>query len=394
MLTFTEELLLLLDNQDDVFLPAEKNTINAALAGAVLMDLAFTGRIDTDLDTLFVCDRKPVGISMLDSVLARIDARAKPADTQAWIKELAAAESPEIREQALANLGKRGLIKKNRIKLLWFGRSRTYSTINENEKQSVKQRIRDVLFSNDIPDPRDIALVCLVYACNLLADLFTKEELKNIRPRIKQLLVMDLIGREVTRAVVDIERSILKAKRARPVRLQKYLLSFSIVGGIVAMFTLLAPRVQIPDQFGPFLFELLWLDPIWQQWTGYLLLGFSAVGLLIAFISKKRWFARLGGSILGKIVHVGLAIGCVLILFAHTGFRLGANLNAALMFCYLATLISGAFAGILIGGGTRLRKMGFKPPKRIRLAVPKLHRFTLFPMPALLVIHILIVYLY
>ena len=82
----------------------------------------------------------------------------------------------------------------------------------------------------------------------------------------------------------------------------------------------------------------------------------------------------------------------MLLLFGHTGFRLGANLNAALMGCYVAALISGALAGISIHGASRLRSMGMTP--RLRAVPMRLHVVALFPLPALLVLHILVVYLY
>ena len=53
MLTFTEEiLLLLLGEEDGVFLPVNSSAFECALAGATLMDLAFALRIDTDLESL------------------------------------------------------------------------------------------------------------------------------------------------------------------------------------------------------------------------------------------------------------------------------------------------------------------------------------------------------
>ena len=52
MPTFSEEMLvLLLDDELGTLAPIPRTNIECALAGAVLMDLAFANRIDTDLDT-------------------------------------------------------------------------------------------------------------------------------------------------------------------------------------------------------------------------------------------------------------------------------------------------------------------------------------------------------
>ena len=54
-----------------------------------------------------------------------------------------------------------------------------------------------VLFSGDIPDPRDIALICIADACGVLKTVFGDKELDEVSPRLEQLRKMDLIGREL-----------------------------------------------------------------------------------------------------------------------------------------------------------------------------------------------------
>ena len=66
MLTFTEEIiLLLLGEEDGAFLPVNSNAFECALAGATLMDLAFALRIDTDLESLIVLNENPTGITRI-----------------------------------------------------------------------------------------------------------------------------------------------------------------------------------------------------------------------------------------------------------------------------------------------------------------------------------------
>ena len=73
MLTCSEEaLLLLIDEEEGIFQSVGKNTLELAMAGAVLMDLAFADRIDTDLERMMIIDRAPTGDPLLDDVLDRI----------------------------------------------------------------------------------------------------------------------------------------------------------------------------------------------------------------------------------------------------------------------------------------------------------------------------------
>ena len=393
MLTFAEELILLLTDEDGVLLPIRKDAFECALAGAVLMDLAFVWRIDTDPRALVVTDRTPTGNPMLDRILAEIAARAETADTRTWIRDLSIDEADAIREQALA--GPRGARRPGAAgRDVSRGSSAPLATPRSMARrcERIRLRIGNVLHSDGIPDPRDVALISLLDACDIIPDLFPAREIERCRSRIEQLRRMDLIGREVAGAIADIERTLALAVRSRSARFRRLLLNLSVAGALAAVATLVAPRVPIPDRFGPTFFELLWFDGVWRQWSGYVLLGFSGAGLVAALRMKARPVLRSGASIRWRLAHVGFGLCCVLLLFGHTGFRLGANLNAALMGCYVAALISGALAGISSHGASLLRRMGMTP--RLRVVPMRLHVVALFPLPALLIIHLLVVYLY
>ena len=198
MLTFAEQtLLLLLDDEREDFLPIGKYTLTRTLAGSVLLDLAMANRIDTDLESLFVVDSTPTGNSVLDSVLKRLADSTTGISTITWIEILSEELGNRIRECALENLVERGLVKVREGRKLWFSRSQRYSKIDLRADRETKLRIMNVLFSEEIPDPHDIGLVCLAEACGILRTIFSEGELQRIRPRIKQIQKMELIGREL-----------------------------------------------------------------------------------------------------------------------------------------------------------------------------------------------------
>ena len=392
MLTFAEELILLLHDEDGAPLPIQEDALACALAGAVLMDLAFAYRIDTDLQALVVTDQAPTGDAVLDRLLAKIAARLEAADTRTWIRELSVDEAAAIQEEVLSGLVERGVLTPQVGNFPWTLQAPRHPMVDDEAAGGVSRRIQAVLHSDDIPDPRDIALIALLDACDLLADIFPAQEMEQCRARIEQLRQMDLIGRELAGAIADIEHRIIAVLRARSARFRRLLLHLSVGGGLGAAAALLVPRIPVPGRFGPSLLQSLWFDELWQQWSGYLLLGFSGLGLLAILLLRARTVARLGGGHWWRLAHVGFGLGCVLLLFAHTGLRLGANLNAALMACYLAALAFGALAGIATNGAPQLRGMGATP--KLRTVLMRLHRGALYPLPALLAIHVLIVYLY
>lgn len=217
MLTFAEEILLLmLDDEDGTFLPVRESTVEYVLAGAVLMDLAFANRIDTDPKQLVVLDKTPTGNPMLDQAFAHIAKSDEVKDAKSWVETLSRHEAASIREQALASLIERGILEARDEKFLWVFRSRRYPAIDGRAEREAKLRITGVLLSEDAPDPRDVAMICLVDACNILRDIFSDREIDRVSPRIEQLRKMDLIGREVGGAIAEIERSIMMAMAQAP----------------------------------------------------------------------------------------------------------------------------------------------------------------------------------
>ena len=215
MLTFAEEIvLLLLDDRSGEFVPVPPWSRKCALAGAVLMDLALHGRIDTDLRKLAVVDRSPTGDDLLDPVLAAIVAEVETYDARHWVERMAEERSDAIQSQALARLVKRGILESEGGRLLFVFRARRYPVIDGKAEREVKLRIMRVLFSDDIPSPRDIVIICLADACRIFGRIMTEAEAERARERIDVVRRMDLIGQAVSSAVRDLEQSVESMARA------------------------------------------------------------------------------------------------------------------------------------------------------------------------------------
>ena len=210
MLRFAEEIILLLLNDDDGrFARVPNVSLDYALAGGVLMDLALEDRIDTDLEKLVVLDATPTGDSLLDPTLAEIAGGAGN-DARYWV-ERAAVRSDSLREEVLARLVVQGILERVEDRFLWVFESRRYPTIDGEAQREVKLRITGVLFSDEIPDPRDIVIICLADACGIFKSIFTSHELERISPRIDQVRKLDLIGQAMTQAIQDIEMTLVSS---------------------------------------------------------------------------------------------------------------------------------------------------------------------------------------
>ena len=210
MLRFAEELLLLLLKEEPGEAAVAETNLGYALAGAVLMDLAIEGRIDTDLQRLALVDRTPLDDDLLDPALEAIAAAASPHDAEHWVRHLAG-DARRIEEGALARLREMGILQADEAGVRLSSRTaltRQYpahegSLAGEGEhaEQEVRLRIMRILFSEDIPAPRDIVIICLANACGFFDRALSKEERAECAARLDVVQRLDLIGQAVAKAV-------------------------------------------------------------------------------------------------------------------------------------------------------------------------------------------------
>ena len=189
----------MLDREGRDFAAAERPEVARALAGAVLMDLALESRIDTDLHELVLLDATPTGDILLDPVLAEIAASERNHDAGYWVERVKDG-AREIQNAAVARLIQRGMLRRVGRFLRTAG-ARARPVVDHPANREIRGRIMRLVFGNDLPDPRDVVVICLCDVCGLFDHLLTRDELERVRPRIELLGRMDLIGQAVAALV-------------------------------------------------------------------------------------------------------------------------------------------------------------------------------------------------
>ena len=206
MLSLAEELLLLaLDDEKGVII--DRTPIKYGFIGAILMDLALTKKIDTDLENLMVINTSPTEDDILNDILAKITQSPTVKTVAYWIITLSQ-HSRNIEEKLLDRLIQKGILRKEEHKILWVFAHRRYPIQDDREEKEVKTRVREVVLSDMIPDPRDIVLISLIKTCYLVDEIFSREEIDNVQKRIEQIARMDLIGQTLSRIVDSITQAI------------------------------------------------------------------------------------------------------------------------------------------------------------------------------------------
>jgi nitrite reductase (NADH) large subunit len=130
--------------------------------------------------------------------------------------------------------------------------------------------------------------------------------------------------------------------------------------------------------------DLLWRDSLFKQISGFTLLGLSVLVSLISLRKRLTKF-NLGQYFSWRWLHILTGVMIVATLIAHTGMRLGYNLNGYLMLCMIALLFAGSIGGAVIGLQHKLPRRYVGPLKELSLWS---HILLLWPLPVLLGFHV------
>lgn len=134
--------------------------------------------------------------------------------------------------------------------------------------------------------------------------------------------------------------------------------------------------------------DRLWTDTFTRQVTGFTVLGISLSSLIFSLRKRLKRFT-LGGFGWWRAVHATIGVLTLVALVTHTGFRLGQNLNRVLMFNFLALALLGALAG----GVTALEnRLDGPAARRLRACWTWSHILLVWPLPVLIVFHVLASY--
>ena len=257
-LSLPEELVLMLLNEENGYFHQVPGwDLNCAVVGAVLAELSLRSRIDTDMESLFLLDPTETGNPALDPILEEIADDRVQHNAQYWIERLAP-HAESIIDSTLDRLVDLRILEHHDGDYWTLARAKGRAELFNGAAggggvQFVRTRISQAIFNNEIPDPRDVIIICLVNTCDVFRFMFPLDD--EAEKRIEFICNMDLLGRSIAAAVSHnlagpmLRRSAL-TKKIPVVPLRKLLLSPHIRNGNVpALFADLA------KEYGP-VFEL------------------------------------------------------------------------------------------------------------------------------------------
>lgn len=250
---------------------------------------------------------------------------------------------------------------------------RTGRIWSEEAARNVAMWPAEALVCNCVGIRRGALSAACASGCKTVEQLADKTKASTVCGSCKPLLA-ELVGQQASFAPV----------RGNGLLITVALLALLLVSAIILLKPIaFSSTVQVQT-----LADRLWADTFTRQVTGFVVLGISLLSLVFSLRKRIKRFT-FGGFGWWRAVHATIGVLTLLALVTHTGFRMGQNLNRVLMLNFLALALLGALAGAVTALENRLDGPA---ARRLRALWTWSHILLVWPLPVLLVFHVLASY--
>lgn len=136
--------------------------------------------------------------------------------------------------------------------------------------------------------------------------------------------------------------------------------------------------------------EFFLRDSQMRQYTGFTLMGLAVLSMLVSARKRIKKFSK-GKFNSWRVFHGLLGGLCLFMLWLHTGFDLGSNINSLLMTNFLALAALGATTTLVL---SLVNRLPITTNNQLRKYTTWGHVVLFWPLPALLGLHVLSVYFF
>ncbi|HYH31961.1 MAG TPA: GPP34 family phosphoprotein [Pseudonocardia sp.] len=211
MTPLTEDLVLLLLHPERGRAVVDGTSLDRAIGGALLLDLALADRISADGDgakaRLSVRDALPTGDPLLDAAASRL--AGGPVRAQKAVERLARGS----RTTVLERLVRRGLVRREQSRILGIFPSTTWPQADAAVANELRARVAAVLRGRARPDQRVALLISLLHAVKAEHKVVDGPR-RELRARAAEVAAGEWAGAAVRKAVEAVQASVAAAATA------------------------------------------------------------------------------------------------------------------------------------------------------------------------------------
>lgn len=212
-LTLHEEILLLALRDKEGTL-ANGAMMHYALGGAFLAQLLLQKRIGVDTSTrrklVDVLDTTPLAEPLLDECLERMATARRRAALQTWVARFA--QIKRLKHRVAQHLCQLNILQETEDKVLWVFNRTVYPELTHIPEQQLTERLRAAVFSEicDL-DANTVVLIALAHHAGLLRNVFTRQDLRQRKHRLKQITSGNAVGKATQEAIEAMQAAVMVA---------------------------------------------------------------------------------------------------------------------------------------------------------------------------------------
>jgi hypothetical protein len=209
------------------------------LVGAAIMELALLEKVELRNGKLALVNDSYTSNEFLDEVMDKLKNSKKNMKVQDWISLLGSEDTVRFTAECLVN---KGVLTAKKQKYLGLFNITVYPMRNSAEKLGLIGKIRGVVLYNNKTEPKLAALIGLVNRCGLTKKIFSKEERRKAKSRIKNIKILDdgLTSKAVAGNVTELQGKIDSAFK----NLQ-YTYTFGLLVSVLGVFIALFRNLGI-----------------------------------------------------------------------------------------------------------------------------------------------------
>ena len=196
-------LLIALDDDNGRFI-TDSGNLRYGISGAILMELAHEGKIEVDGDDLVLTSQAPAKSPIVNEILDLFKVTSVHCEVKYWVNKIGS-KSKEVQEEVLSSLCERKILRKEEDKFLWFISYDIYPAEDMNPENEVRKKITEVVLNNAEPAAKDLMLLSLIKACDLVREVFhDRENYEIAKKRIAQLTAEEELSKVVDPAIQQV----------------------------------------------------------------------------------------------------------------------------------------------------------------------------------------------
>jgi hypothetical protein len=216
-LTLPEEVLLLLLHDERGRSMVDGNALNAALAGAALVELTLDGALRLTVGDeprapkgRLVSTGRPPRDPRLTALIERMDTK-KPKDaigaavSSGWRSTAAA----DLRQSLLHDLAEQGLLTEEKGRILGFTTANWPQGRRRDVEDELLARVERAVVQGEEPDARTAAVISILSVVDGLPKLFPDQDKKVLKRRGQQISESDWAAEAVRTAVQEIQAALM-----------------------------------------------------------------------------------------------------------------------------------------------------------------------------------------